>query len=84
MFNLEPASTGGGNGVHARASVLLGWLHFGSHVTCQLQSVECRVQRTLTGIEAIARHLTDSVGDAPPVVRTEREDPEDQEVERPL
>jgi hypothetical protein len=46
--------------------------------------VECRVQRTLTGIEAIARHLTDSVGDAPPVVRTEREDPEDQEVERPL
>ena len=43
-----------------------------------------RIQRALAGVEAVLRHLPDASGDTPPVIRPEVQDPQDEEIERPL
>lgn len=46
--------------------------------------MECGVQRALARVEAFAGDLSNAVRDAPPVVRAERQNLQNQQVERPL
>jgi hypothetical protein len=49
-----------------------------------LKLVKRRIQGTLTDQKHVVRHLTDALGDRPPVHRLERDNLENQEIERAL
>ena len=56
----------------------------GLDVPPQLETVQSRIQRTLARVQRFARNLANTIGDPPPVIRTESQDLENQQVERAL
>ena len=82
-FVLETASAGRRQRVELRASAQLANFPFGRDPASQFQLVKRGIQRSITHLELLAGDLLQSLADRPAVPGRERDDLQQQEIERP-
>ena len=80
--DVEPLSALGGDGVVARAAVVLRRAPFRADPAVEQQPLQRRIQRALADLQHIGGQQADAVGDAVAVLRAARQRPQDQQVER--
>src|SRR5258708_18411171 len=83
-FCVKSPPAGGGDGVHASPTIILGRGHLRPNVTVGLQAVKRGIERSLTRVQAFLRHLANPVRNPPAMVGPKRQNPKDQQVEGAL
>src|SRR6266478_9263988 len=83
-FLIETATAGTGQRVEFRAPPELARFPLGRNPASQFQLVERGVKRPVADLELLVRHFLESLADGPSVLRFERDDLQQQQVERSL
>src|SRR5262245_40035672 len=84
LLDFQPATSVGGDRVDPRLAIVLGRLHLRAHVAVHFQAMQRGIERTLAGVQSLLRHLADALRNAPSVIGSEREDSQNQQVQRSL